>query len=163
MRRIILTDGVCLVVVVCLDGLEVGADELEVDLVLDVGEQDECGDDAVAARGLHPGLDVAVPHVDGGGQDGAGLVGGHCQEDVVLVDEGVAGRDPVGLGRVAEVLLDGLDAVKRVHGQGAGLADGLGDTAIEAEGEARVAAAEAVCANSTLAIFCRPRWGSCVS
>ena len=55
--------GNALEVVVGLGGLELGADELVVDFVFDVGHQNKSGDDAGAARGLEARFHGAVPHV----------------------------------------------------------------------------------------------------
>lgn len=62
-----------------LRGGQVDADKLVVNLVLDVGEQDKGRDDALAAARLEARLDVSVPHVLGGGHDGADAVLGHGQ------------------------------------------------------------------------------------
>ena len=135
--------------------MEVNADKLVVDLVLDIAEQDEGRDDTLAARRLHAGLDVAVPHVGGGGQDGADRLGGHGEQDAAVVDEGLALADPVRLAGVAEVLANVLVAVERVHLVRLVLAHRGGHARVEREGHARVAAAEAVGTDTALAVFCR--------
>lgn len=149
-----LTVGNALKVPVGLRSAQIHADKLVVDLVLYVGQQDKGRDDTLAAAGLEPGLDVAVPHVLGGGHDGADAVLGHGQQDVAVVVGGLSLGDPVGGGRVAEVVADVGDAGELgVKGHGLGLAHGLGGARVDGEGHSGIAAAEAKGANTALAIF----------
>ena len=151
----VLTAGNALEVVVGLGGLKIDTHKLVVDLVLDVAEQDEGRDHTFAARRLHLGLDTAVPHVRRRGQDGADRLGRHGEEDASVVHERLALADPVRLAGIAQVFADVLVAVERVHLVHVVLAHGSRDARVEREGHARVTAAEAVCANAALAVFCR--------
>lgn len=139
-----------------LRSAQVHAHKLVVDLVLDVGQQDKGRHHAAAAARLELGLDVAVPHVLGRRQHGADAVLGHGQQHITVVVGGLALGHPVGRGGIAEVVADvGNAGQLGVEGHRLGLAHGLRDTRVEGKGHSGVAAAEAVGANTTLAIF----WG----
>ena len=58
-----LTVSNSLEVIVCFGGTQISTDELEVNLVLDVGHENERSNDTLSAAGLHSGSGLAVPHV----------------------------------------------------------------------------------------------------
>jgi hypothetical protein len=144
-------------------GLHVGSvdtNPLKVNLVLDVGHENEGSDDTLALGGGELGANLAVPDIVRGREQCADGALGHGQEGRLLatagvrVDGGGALRLPVDLGGVAEVLVDGLDIVEGVERVGAGLAHGAGHARVERVRHERVAAAEAEGAYTAVAIYC---------
>ena len=149
-----LTVGNALEVVVCLGSLQVDANKLVVDLVLDVAEQDKSRHHAGAPGCLHPCLDIAVPHVCRRGQDRADGFGGHGEQDVAVVHKRFALADPIRLAGVAEILSNILVPVEGVHLVRLVLAYRGWDARVEREGHTRVATTKAEGANTALVILC---------
>lgn len=140
-------------IVVCLGGSEVDADPLVVDFVLDVAKENKGRDDTLADARLDPGLDGAVPHVRRRGQHGADGARRHGQQHVLVVDLGLALADPVHVLGIAEVVLVVAVAVERVHAERLVDAHGRGHARVDAEGHARIAAAEAEGADAALVVL----------
>lgn len=141
-------------VVIGLNIAQVGADPFEIDFVLDIAKQDESRDNALGSRGLHLGLDCAVPHVRCRCQNGADGLGWHSKQGVTIVHYRLALSNPVGLVRVAEVFGDITVAVEGVHLIDLIFADRRGRARIEGKRHARVAATETKSSNTALAVFC---------
>jgi len=154
------TVGYTLGVEVGLHVASVDTDPLKVNLVLDVGHENEGSDDALALGRGELGANLAVPDIVRGCEQCADGALGHGQEGRLLavagvrVDGGGALRLPVDLGGVAEVLVDGLHIVEGVERVGSGLADGTWDARVEGVRHERVATAEAEGAYTAVAIYC---------
>lgn len=110
---------------------------LKVNFVLDVGHENEGGDDTLALRRGKLGADLAVPDVVCRGEQSADGALSHGEQRRGLSAAGVLveGRHalglPVDLGGIAEVLVDGLDIIQRVHLVFGRLAGGAGDARVE--------------------------------
>lgn len=131
------------------------ADELEIDFVLDVGHHDEGGNDTLALAGGHGGANLAVPYVEGRGQQRADSALGHGQGNTTgRVCDRVALRLPVDLGVVTEVLVDGLDIVQALEVVVAALADGVGYAGVEGGGHCGIASSQAEGAHTAVAVDC---------
>ncbi|KAI6750334.1 hypothetical protein HG531_007599 [Fusarium graminearum] len=125
-----------------------------VNLILDVGEENESSNNTSTTAGLEASLDIAIPHVDGGRQESTDTVLGHGKKNIVLEDNRLTLGDPVGLVRVTQVLADIDNPIERVHLHLAILANGSRDTRVEREGHGRVATTKAVCANTAFTVGC---------
>lgn len=151
----ILTVQNSLEVVVGLDVLQIGADKLQVNLILGVGQEDKARDDTSATAALDLGGDLSVPDVVVVGEEGADAVLGHVDVQVAVLHLGKAAVGPIGLGGIAEVLSIEAGIVEVVPLVGGALADGFGGARVNGEGSQRVTAAETEATSSTLAVF----WG----
>lgn len=148
-----LTVGDTLRVPVGLRIANVIADELEIDFVLDVGHHDESCDDTLALAGGHGGTDLAVPHVEGRGQQGADSAFGHGQSNTARgVLDGVALRLPVDLGVVAQVVVDGLNVLEVGELVVTALADRVGHAGVEIGGHGGIASTQAEGADTAVAV-----------
>lgn len=153
-REIKLTVRDALEVPVGLRSAQINTNKLIINLVLDVGQQDESSHHTPATARLELGLDIAIPHVLGRRQHSSDAVLGHGQQHVAVKVSGLSLGHPVGRGRVAEVIANVGDAAEvLVKGHRLGLAHGRGRARVERKGHSGIAAAEAVGANTTLAIF----------
>lgn len=72
-------------VVVGLSGGQFGADKFVINLIVDIGEQNEGGDDTSISAGLELCRHITIPHVGGASDDSANSVGSHGQKDAVVV------------------------------------------------------------------------------
>lgn len=130
-RKRLLTVQDALPVIVGLDLGQIGADELIIEFVLDVGEQNEGGDDTLTAAALDLALDLAVPDVVVVGEQGAAALGWHGHDKIAVLGLGFAAVHPVVLGRIAQVLVIAGGIVEVVPGVLLAHADGLGSAGIE--------------------------------
>lgn len=153
-----LTNCDTLGVEVGLDVAGVDTDPLKVNLVLDIGHEDEGRDNTLALGSGCLCANLAVPNIMCRGQQCTDGALGHGQESRLLavagvgVDGGHALRLPIDLGRVAEVLVDALDGRERVEAVCAGLADGAGHTRVERVRHEGVAASEAEGADTAITV-----------
>lgn len=138
-----------------MDILQIGADKLQVNLVLGVRQEDEARDDAGATAALDLGGDLAVPDVVVVGEEGADAVLGHVDVQVAVLHLGEAAVGPIGLGGIAQVLGVEAGVVEVVPLVGGALAGGFGGARVEGEGEQRVTAAETEATRTTFAVFWR--------
>lgn len=141
-------------VVVGLNRSQVGTNPLVIDLVLDVGEQDESSDDTLAAGRLDLAADLAVPDVVVVGEESTDGVLGHGHEQVAILGLGEAAVGPVGGGGIAQVLGVQDGVVEVIPGVALVLTDGHRGARADGEGGLGVATTETVCAGTTLAILC---------
>lgn len=132
---------------------QVGANPLQINLVLDVRHQDERGDNTVTPRALELARDLAVKDVVAAGDQRADTILGHGHEHGAVLDLGETGVDPVGGGGITEVLGVEDEVVHVVPGVGLGLADRHRGARLELVGVTNVAATEAVGASTALTIF----------
>lgn len=91
-------------VVVGLHSSEVGTDPLVVDLVLDIGQQDESGHDTLATAGLDLSRDLAVPDVVVVGEKSSDRLLGHGHEKGAVLNLGETAVGPIGRAGIAQVL-----------------------------------------------------------
>lgn len=143
-----------LVVVIRLGLLELDTNVLIIDLVLDIRQQDECRDHTLPPTRLKPRLDISVPHIPRRCEHRAHRARRHRQQQRVLVRHRIPIHDPVGLGRVAQVLGFRRDSRHVLECPRLVLTHRRRHARVEAEGGEGVAAAEAVCALAAQAVFC---------
>jgi hypothetical protein len=98
-----------------LRGFKIDTNPFIIDLILDIGKQNESRDNATSAASLHACLDVAIPHIVGGRDDRANAAPRHSKQYTILVDGWLARCHPVCFIRVAEVFTNILDAVQAVE------------------------------------------------
>lgn len=151
-HRQVLTVSNSLEVIVCFRGAQISTDELEVNLVLDVGHENERSNDTLSTAGLHPGSGLAVPHVVVVGHQGADGIRGHRQQQITARAQSLTTRKPVILVRITEIFRIWYHVVKVVPLVRAALADGGRDTGFDREGGEGVTTAETICANTALTV-----------
>lgn len=142
-------------VVVGLDLGQVIADKLVVDLVLDVGQQNEGSNNTLAAATLHLALDIPVPDIVVIGDKSAPGIVGHPHEEITVLDLRVAAVHPILCRRITQVLGVRDEIVQAIPGVLLIEADGLGGAGVERVGIERVTAAQTVSASAAFAVFCR--------
>jgi len=140
-------------VVVGLDVGQVGTDPLVIDLILDIGQQNESSHDTLAAGALNLSRDLAVPDVMVVGEQSTDTLSGHGHDQVAILSLGLSGVSPVGGGSVTEVLILGDSIVEVLPGVGLAFTDGHGGARVEREGGERVATTETEGTGTTLTIF----------
>jgi hypothetical protein len=140
-------------VVVGLNSVDIGTNKLVIDLILDIGEENEGRNNTLQVRRLEGCGNLTIPHVVGGGEHGSDRVLGHGQKQTVVLLNQVTGVDPVEVLGVSEVLSVLCDSI---HGSELALsllADGHGHTGLELEGRLGVTASEAVSAGTTFTVL----------
>jgi hypothetical protein len=136
----------------------VDANPLKINLVFDIGHENEGRDNSLALGGGQLGADLAIPDIMGRGEQCADSALSHGQESRLLavawirVDGGHALRLPVDLGGIAEVFVNGLDVVERVERVFGRLACRVGHARVERVRHERVASAEAEGTDTTVSI-----------
>lgn len=84
---------------------QIDTNKFEIDFVLYVTHHDKGRNNASTLTCGHCRTDLAVPYVVCAAQERSHGVGGHGEEDcIVLVGNWDTGTDPIGLGGIAEVL-----------------------------------------------------------
>jgi hypothetical protein len=144
-------------------GLHIGGvdtDPFKVNLVLDIGHEDEGCYDTCTLGSAGLGANLAVPDVMCGCQKCSNCALCHCQESRLLlrrrvgVYSGHALRLPVDLGGIAEVLVNRLNIVEIIERVLSRLAYGAGDAGVEGVRHEGIASAEAESADTAVAIYC---------
>lgn len=141
-------------VVVGLNRSQVGTNPLVINLILDVGEQDESGHDTLAAGRLDLAANLAVPDVVVVGEESTDGVLGHGHEQVAILGLGETAVGPVGSAGIAQVLGVQDGVVEVIPGVALALTDGHRGARADGEGGLGVATTETVCAGTALAILC---------
>lgn len=140
-------------VVVGLNVIQVVADKLKINFVLNVREQDKSRHDTFATATLYLTLDLAIPDVVVVCEQSAHAVLGHGEDQVAILNLGETAVDPVGRRRVAKILGVQRSTVEVVPLVGLAFANRLGHAGVQTERLHGITAAETVSASSTLAIF----------
>jgi hypothetical protein len=149
-----LTVEIALREIIGLSVLNVVTNKLEIDFILDIGHHNEGTDDTLATAGRHGGRNTSVPDVPRAGHESTRRVRSHRQqESLIVVDDGASLNLPIGLVRIAQVVVDSLDAVQRVESELAILTGRSSHTGVDRMRVSNVAAAETVGADTTLTVL----------
>ena len=116
--------GNALEVKVGLGSFQIHTNPFVINFVLDIREQDEGGNDTLTTRGLHSSLNISVPHVSRGREQGSGALLGHGEKHSIAVVQRLSLADPGSVLGITEVVSDVDNGVHIIEGSGRVLANG---------------------------------------
>ena len=140
-------------VVVGLHVSKIGADPLVVDLILDIGQQDESSHHTLATAALNLARNLAVPDIVVVGKESTHTLLGHGHDQIAIFVLGEATVGPVGLGGVAEVLGVQNGVIIVIPSVGLILANGHRGAGVDRIRRERVASTQTVGARTTFSIL----------
>jgi len=103
---------------------------LKINLILDITHHDKSSHNAFALGTRHARTNLAIPHIMRALQQRSHRPLRHRQQNRIVVLYGFSLGDPVRLGRVPEILVDGLDVAEVLELVVSGFTDGVGDAGV---------------------------------